>query len=131
LFSRAVLEAAKQIGVPDIFHVHDWQTSMMPVFLHTVYSADPAFRTVGTVLTVHNAGYQGRFPPQTTEWLLLPWEIFTMDRVEHYNTFNFLKGGIVYSAGETCCMPSARNTSRMMLRCLGLSRALPRRRDSI
>jgi len=25
LFCRAVLEAAKLLGVPDVFHVHDWQ----------------------------------------------------------------------------------------------------------
>ncbi|HTW45698.1 MAG TPA: glycogen synthase GlgA [Acidobacteriaceae bacterium] len=101
LFSRAVLEAAKQLGVPDIFHAHDWQTSMIPVYLRTIYYFDPALRNAGTVLTIHNAGYQGWFPPQTTERLLLPWEIFTMDRVEHYDTFNFLKGGIVYSDAIT------------------------------
>lgn len=101
LFSRAVLEAAKQLGVPEIFHLHDWQTAMIPVYLKTVYYLDPALRNVGTVLTIHNAGYQGAFPPQTTERLLLPWEIFTMDRVEYYDTFNFLKGGIVYADAIT------------------------------
>jgi starch synthase len=101
LFSRAVVEAAKQLGVPNIFHVHDWQAAMIPVYLRTVYYFDPALQNAGTVLTIHNAGYQGWFPPQTTERLLLPWEIFTMDRVEYYNTFNFLKGGIVYSDAIT------------------------------
>jgi starch synthase len=101
LFSRAVLEAAKQLGVPDIFHVHDWQAAMVPVYLKTTYYADPALRNAATVLTIHNAGYQGRFAPQTTEHLLLPWEIFTMDRVEHFDTFNFLKGGIVFSDAIT------------------------------
>lgn len=101
LFCRAVLEASKQIGVPDIFHVHDWQTSMLPVYLRTTYYFDPALRNAGTVLTIHNAGYQGWFPPVTTERLLLPWDIFNMDRVEHYDTFNFLKGGIVYSDALT------------------------------
>jgi len=33
--------------------------------------------------------------------LLLPWDIFTVDRLEYYNTFNFLKGGIVYSDALT------------------------------
>jgi starch synthase len=101
LFSRAVLEAVKQLGVPDVFHLHDWQTSMISVYLQTVYYFDPALRNVGTVLTIHNAGYQGWFPPQTTERLLLPWEIFNMDRVEQFDTFNFLKGGIVYSDAIT------------------------------
>ena len=101
LFSRAVLEAAKQLGVPDIFHVHDWQTGMIPVYLRTVFYFDPALRNSGTVLTIHNAGYQGLFPPRTTERLLLPWEVFTMDRVEHFDRFNFLKGGIVFADAIT------------------------------
>jgi starch synthase len=106
LFSRAILEAAKQLGVPDIFHAHDWQTAMVPVYMHTTYALDPALRKTGTVLTVHNAGYQGRFPPETTEGLLLPWEVFTMDHVEHYDTFNYLKGGIVYADAITTVSPT-------------------------
>src|SRR5271170_58189 len=101
LFCRAVLEASKQLGVPDIFHMHDWQTAMISVYLRTTYYFDPVLRNAGTVLTIHNAGYQGWFPPQTTERLLLPWDIFTMDHLEHYNTFNFLKGGIVYADAIT------------------------------
>ena len=63
LFCRVVLEAAKQLGVPDIFHVHEWHAAMLPVFLRTIYYFDPALRNAGTVLTVHNASYQGQFPP--------------------------------------------------------------------
>jgi len=105
LFARAVLEASKQLGVPQIFHIHDWQASMIPVFLHTVYRDDPMLRKAGVVLTIHNAGYQGWFPPTTTEQLLLPWEIFRFDKLEHYNTFNFLKGGVVYSDMITAVSP--------------------------
>ena len=97
LFARAVLESTKMLGVPDVFHVHDWQASMVPVYLRTTYYFDPALRQAGCVLTIHNAAYQGRFPPTTTEKLLLPWDVFNMDRVEQYDQFNFLKGGIVYS----------------------------------
>lgn len=97
LFSRAVLEATKLLGVPDVFHVHDWQSSMVPIYLRTTYAYDPLLGKVGTLLTIHNAGYQTYYPPQTVERLLLPWETYTMDRLEHYDTVNFLKGGIVYS----------------------------------
>lgn len=97
LFCRAVLEAAKLLGIPDVFHVHDWQAALVPVLLRTVYSTDPLLKKCATVLTIHNAAYQGWFPPATTEQLLLPWEIFTYDKLENYNTFNFLKGGIVYA----------------------------------
>jgi starch synthase len=97
LFCRAVLEASKQLGVPDVFHLHDWQAALIPVYLRTVYLADPALHSAATVLTIHNAAYQGTFPPKTTEELLLPWEVFTMDKLEQYDRFNFLKGGVVFS----------------------------------
>ena len=96
-FRRAVLEAAKLLGVPDVFHVHDWQAALIPVYLRTVYAEDPVLQAARVVLTIHNAGYQGWFPPATTERLLFPWEIFTMDKVEQFDTFNFLKGGVVYA----------------------------------
>lgn len=106
LFNRAVLEASKQLGVPDIFHVHDWQTALLTIYLRTVYYFDPVLRNVGTVLTIHNAGYQGWFPPNTVPQLLLPWEIFTFEKVEQNDTFNFLKGGLYYSDYMTTVSPT-------------------------
>jgi starch synthase len=97
LFCRAVLEATKQLGAPEVFHVHDWEAALIPVYLRTVYAADPVLGGAGVVLTIHNAAYQGKFPPLTTERLLFPWELFTMDKVEMFNDFNFLKGGVVYA----------------------------------
>ena len=38
LFSRAVLEASKILGVPQIFHCHDWQSALVPILLRTVYA---------------------------------------------------------------------------------------------
>lgn len=97
LFCRAVLEAAKQLGVPDVFHVHDWQTGLLPLYLRTTFAGDPMLRHAATVLTIHNAAYQGTFPPATTEQLLFPWDVFTMDKVEQYDRFNFLKAGVVFA----------------------------------
>jgi starch synthase len=97
LFCRAVLEATKRLGVPEVFHVHDWQAALIPVYLRTVFADDPMLSRAGVVLTIHNAAYQGAFPPATTGQLLLPWEIFTMDKLEQFDKFNSLKGGLVYS----------------------------------
>jgi starch synthase len=97
LFCRAVLESCKLLGVPDVFHIHDWQAAPIAIYLRTVYASDPALKSAAVVITIHNAGYQGSFPPTTTEQLLLPWDIFTMDKVEQFDHFNFLKGGLVYS----------------------------------
>jgi len=97
LFSRAVLEASKILGVPDAFHCHDWQSALIPVLLRTQYAEDPAFRDVATVFTIHNMGYQGLFSPDTLPLLTLPWDLFTMSKMEFFGNVNFLKGALVYS----------------------------------
>src|SRR5262245_36508824 len=97
LFSRAVLEASKILGVPDVFHCHDWQSALIPVLLSTQYADDPAFRDVSTVFTIHNMGYQGLFPPDTLPLLTLSWDLFTMTGMEFFGQVNFLKGALVYS----------------------------------
>jgi starch synthase len=97
LFCRAVIEAAKILGVPQVFHAHDWQAGLIPVYLRTTYADDPALSSAATVVTIHNAAYQGKFPPNTTEQLLFPWDIFTMEKLEQYDHFNFLKGGVVFA----------------------------------
>ena len=97
LFSRAVLEASKILGVPQIFHCHDWQSALVPVLLRTQYAEDPAFRDVATVFTIHNMGYQGLFPPDTLPLLTLPWDLFTISKMEFFGQVNFLKGALVFS----------------------------------
>jgi starch synthase len=72
LFSRAVLEASKIFGAPEVFHCHDWQSALVPILLKTLYAEDPAFRAVSSVFTIHNMGYQGQFPPETLPLLMLP-----------------------------------------------------------
>ena len=92
-----MLEALKILGVPDIFHCHDWQTALIPVLLRTSYADDPVFRSTATVFTIHNMGYQGLFPPDTLPLLMLPWDLFTMDKMEFWGKVNFLKGALSMS----------------------------------
>ena len=97
LYSRAVIEASKILGVPEVFHCHDWQSALVPILLRSIYAEDPAFRSVATVFTIHNMGYQGLFPPDILPLLMLPWDLFTMDKLEFYGRVNFLKGALVFS----------------------------------
>ena len=97
LFCRAVLEASKVIGTPHVFHCHDWQSALVPVLLRTLYAEDPAFRDVGCTFTIHNIGYQGLFPSEILPLLMLPWDLFTMSKMEFFGQVNFLKGALVYS----------------------------------
>jgi starch synthase len=91
------LEASKILGVPHVFHCHDWQSALIPVLLRTQYAEDPAFRDVATVFTIHNMGYQGLFSPDTLPLLSLPWDLFTISKMEFFGNVNFLKGALVYS----------------------------------
>jgi len=94
LFCRAVLEASKILGTPDLFHCHDWQTALIPILIKTLYKEDPAFAQTPCVFTIHNLGYQGLFPPEVLPLLTLPWDLFTMAKLEFYGKVNFLKGAI-------------------------------------
>ena len=94
LFCRAVLESAKILGTPDVLHCHDWQTALIPILLKTLYDEDPAFANTPCVFTIHNIGYQGLFPPEILPLLMLPWDLFTMSKLEFYGKVNFLKGAI-------------------------------------
>ena len=97
LFSRAVLEASKVLGVPHVFHCHDWQSALLPVMLRTLYAEDPALREVATTFTIHNIGYQGLFPSDILPLLMLPWDLFTISKMEFFGQVNFLKGALVFA----------------------------------
>lgn len=97
LYCRAVIESSKMLGVPDLFHCHDWQSALIPILLRSVYESDPAFTRVPSVFTIHNIGYQGLFPPDTLPLLMLPWDLFTISKMEFFGRVNFLKGALVFS----------------------------------
>jgi starch synthase len=42
-------------------------------------------------------GYQGLFPPDTLPLLQLPWDLFTISKLEFFGKVNFLKGALVYA----------------------------------
>src|SRR5581483_1828943 len=46
------------------------------------------------VFTIHNIGYQGLFPPDILPLLHLPWDLFTIRKMEFYGKVNFLKGAL-------------------------------------
>jgi starch synthase len=95
--SRAAIELAKQIWMPDLMHCHDWQTAMVPVLLRTSYGDDPAIRDMPVVFTIHNMGYHGIFPRDVLDRAGIPAGVFHPGGIEFFGNVNFLKGGLVYS----------------------------------
>lgn len=97
-FSRRCLQLLKELDFkPDILHCHDWQTSLIPVYLKTLYAADGFYAKTRSLLTIHNIGYQGLFPKEQYAKLGLDSRYFNPEQLEFYDKLNVLKGGIVFA----------------------------------
>ncbi|HEV8356202.1 MAG TPA: glycogen/starch synthase [Gemmatimonadales bacterium] len=97
-FSLAALEALPRlVPGPLLLHAHDWHASLGLVYLRSRYASDPRYSGIATVLSVHNAGYQGHYPPQAMVELGLPWELFDWRCLEWYGKVNVLKGGLAFA----------------------------------
>ncbi|NTW49577.1 MAG: glycogen synthase GlgA [Chlorobiales bacterium] len=97
-FNRGVLETLKFLGwKPDIIHCNDWMSALIPAYLKLVYKDDPFFKNIKTVFTIHNLSYQGAFDKSVLKKTGFPESEFTPDALEFYNSFNFMKIGLVYA----------------------------------
>jgi starch synthase len=85
----------------DIVHAHDWQAAMAIVYLRFHQGPRP-----GTVLTVHNLAFQGRYPASLFPRLGLPSSAFGLDGLEYHGDVNFLKGGLSYADRITTVSPT-------------------------
>lgn len=107
-FTLAALAALPAIAgnEPLLLHAHDWHTALAPVYLRTRYAFDERARRVKVVLSVHNAGFQGTFPPETMADLGLPSVLYNWRQLEWYGKVNLLKGGLVFSDAVTTVSPT-------------------------
>jgi starch synthase len=97
-FCSAVLPFCQELGFkPDIIHCHDWQASLVPVYLKYRWMYEATFASTKCLLTIHNLAYQGLFPKEKFPLLDLNWSVFSMNGLEYYNKINLLKGGIVFA----------------------------------
>lgn len=91
-FSKAALELTRRLTpTPEILHLHDWATALVPVF---VREAQLPFRTV---LTIHHLAEQGSFWGLDFSLTNLPERYFKPWGVEYFGRLNFLKGGILFA----------------------------------
>jgi starch synthase len=97
--SRAAIEACQHMRwAPDVFHVNDWHTALVPLYLRTIYAWDKLFEKSRTLLTLHNNAYQGVFPTSVVAELNLENETRYLHQ-EDWNAgrISFLKTGILYA----------------------------------
>ena len=101
-FCAAAMLVLPRIAVePVILHAHDWHACLALAYLRTWYANSPFHREVATVLTVHNAGYQGHYPPETMGEVGLDPSLYNFAQFEWYGRVNLLKGGIGFADAVT------------------------------
>jgi starch synthase len=107
-FTMAALHSLPTIAPdePVLIHAHDWHTALAPVYLRTTLASDPRYQRAKTVLSVHNAGFQGHFPYESMADLGLAPALFNWRQLEWYGRVNWLKGGLVFADAATTVSPT-------------------------
>ena len=103
-FCKAVF-AAIEISkwVPDVIHAHDWQASLVPIYLKTHYA--DKYENLRTVFTIHNMEYQGQMPGHILH------DVFDLSEedasiVWYDGCINLMKGAIICTDKLTTVSPS-------------------------
>ncbi len=133
LLSRAAIEMCQNMGfAPDIFHCHDWHTSLVPMYLKTRYAWDRLFENTRSVLTIHNIGYQGIFSANILD------DVGIQDQVDRLHQedlgkgmINFLKTGLLYADVLTTVSPNYAHEIRGAEYGMGLQEILQQRGDTL
>lgn len=98
-FQLAIMTMLQVIDfIPDVLHVNDWHTAMLPVLLHDKFGWIQAFQRIKTQLTIHNLQFQGWFPPSILDTVFgIGRQYFNDDGFGQAGQVNFLKGGINFA----------------------------------
>jgi len=93
---RATLECLARLRwTPDLFHLHDWHTGLLPLYLKTGYGRERSFAEAKTLLTIHNIGYQGNFDAEVVKALDLADHAHRLDPDQrHPGRISFLETGV-------------------------------------
>jgi len=133
VLARAAIECCQRMQWgPEIFHCHDWQTSLVPLYLKTLYAWDRLFRRTRTILTIHNLGYQGVFPAS----ILPDTGLETCRSHLHQGDLRdgrlgFLKTGLLHADWLTTVSPTYAREIRTETYGMGLHDLLERRGDTL
>jgi starch synthase len=98
-FSRVLIEMLEPLDfVPDVVHLNDWHTALVPNLLERVYASDPKLAAIATVLTIHNVRFQGSFGSGALHLAgLQQWGLMRVGIPHLDDVFNVLGRGIYYA----------------------------------
>lgn len=107
-FQLAAIEMMEVVDyIPDVFHVNDWQTAVIPVLLKDKYAWKEKLRNIKTVLTIHNLMFQGVHGQYVLGDLFgIGYDAFHEHGLKFNEDVNYLKGGIYYADLVTTVSPT-------------------------
>jgi len=131
--SRAAIESCQRMGfAPQIFHVNDWHTALVPLYLKTLYKWDRLFAETRTVITLHNLAYQGAFPTSRAKDVgLAGYESFLHQEEWRAGRFSFLTTGLLYADAITAVSATYANEILTPEHGFGLDPLLRARESSV
>jgi starch synthase len=89
---------------PDIIHVHDHHTALIPFMAGNCHKYVP-IRSIPTVLTIHNAEYQGAMGWDKSIYIPA-WDTWNWGKLDWNNTINPLASGIKCASRVTTVSPN-------------------------
>jgi starch synthase len=105
-FSKCVAHLARYLPWgPDLVHVHDWQTGLVPIMVQHQKLVEGWGNAPRVCLTIHNLAYQGVFPSSSYALTNLPLAYFNPNGLEFFGFLNCLKAGIVHADSLTTVSP--------------------------
>jgi starch synthase len=129
---RAALQVCRDLSfAPDVVHVNDWQTALATAYLKVWHWNDPLLRNTASLLTIHNAAYQGVYPKSHYDYLGLGWHNFNGDVFETHDQINILKGGISFADCIVAVSPTFAREIKQPSGGFGLAPYLSRREDDL
>ena len=79
-FCKSALEIVKKFGwPPHVIHCHGWMTSLVPLYLKTVYKKEPVFSQSKVIYTAQADQFKGKLAPSFIQKALIPGDIKEKD----------------------------------------------------
>jgi len=100
VFSKAAIALATQLRKPvDIFHLFDWESALVPLFLELEKNNAKIFKDTRTFLNIRSFREQGNFAPAVLSFLGVPNNLFHPEGIEFFGKVSYLKAGLLFSDG--------------------------------
>ena len=129
---QAALRACQLLRfAPDIAHVNDWQTALIPLLLKLApFAGDPLFTRTRSLLTIHNLGYQGSFQARVASECGLAQAVALLHQDDlRTGRLSFLTTGILHANAITTVSPTYAREIQTPEQGFGLDGLLRQRRD--